>query len=398
MNREVVIPSNNVSSFTSRILKLNKRAVKLGITPIVIETIGTELVEIKDADRYKPYFIEYTTLNVIGEDPVLSGHRLIASIDHDPELGVMINVVPGLELPVSFRESNGSCDHCKAKRFRKKTVVIQHVETGNYLEVGRSCLKDFLSSDRIDRYTWLESFTSTLDSAVNEFADTSAKDFRFSPIHNLQHVLACAIKDIEKNGYVSSSYAKEQWEAGRTDVFSTASKMWLLLYGDKYHDIYPYEPTAEELAEAKNIIEWGVDNITPSNDYFYNVLNILKACVVRDKYMAFAVSIIPLYRRMFAEKKEKIEKKPSEYIGTVGKREVFKLRYVNEVTFSSYYGNTTVYIFREGENNKVAWISLNRESFQPGEEITVKATVKKHEIYRDEKQTSLSRVKVIGLP
>ena len=395
MIRNISIPTQNVDNFNHRIAKLNKRAIKLGVTPVTITISGTELKQF-GTQGYKPYFVEFTMLEILGDDPILDGYRLIASIDQDNVMGVMINVVPGLELPVSFRNSNGSCNHCNTKRNRKKTVVVQHVPTGKYMEIGRMCLKDFLPSGRIDRYSMLESFISSIDNFVEasnrEWNDGSG---RYEPIHSLELVLACAIKSISDNGYISKTYACEQSQIDNT-IFSTASTMGLMLYGNKYDKVAPYSPTSDEFTEATKIAAWA-KTVNPDSDYNYNIHQIAVAELVKDKYMGFAVSIIPAYRRamgLIATKEAKDAKTPSEYVGEIGKRVEFNLSYLGEYSFSSYYGLTTIYRFQEGAGNNVVWMSVVREDFEVGKEYHVKASVKKHDVYREEKQTTLTRVKI----
>lgn len=398
MFRTISIPTDNVKSFSDRIAKLNKRAVKLNVPAIVLNITGTELKKF-GGQGYKPYFVEFTNIEINGDDPVIEGHRLIAAIDHDNVLGTMIKVVPGMELPVQYRESNGSCDHCHTKRNRKRTIVVQHVESGKYLEIGRQCVRDFLKSDRIDRYTCLESFIKSVDDMISEY-DNSFNDGsgRYEPIHNLTHVLACSINSISEFGYISSTYAREN-STEYNPITSTCSRMWTMLYGNKYNQIAPYTPTDEEMTEAASIAEW-VKTVNPDSDYNYSILQIGKAGLVKDKYMGWAVSIVSAYRRAMGLIKAKAvsaAKPASEYVGVVGKREEFKLVYVGEYSFSTSFGYATIYRFRNGENNNVVWMSANRIDFVVGNEYDVVGSVKKHEIYRDEKQTSLTRVKVKGI-
>lgn len=394
MIREISIPSDNVKSFEHRIAKLNKRGKKLGCEPITLTITGTELKEFNPA-RGSKYFVEFTNITIKGDDPVLEGYRLIASIDQDPELGVMINVVPGAVLPEKYRESNGSCDHCKAKRNRKKTIVV-FSETEGYKEIGRMCVKDFLKTNAIDRYSWLEGFVRAIDEFVaKEEEEFRSGELRYSPMHDLAHVLACAIKAIADHGYISKTYAMENSTEFNV-IESTCSRMWLMLYGDRFSKVAPYKPSEEEFEEADKIITWAKE-ITDSSDYNYTIRKMAEVGITRDKYMGFAVSMVPAYRRamgLIADKEKKAALPPSEYVGEVGKRVEFNLTFLGEYSFHSFYGLTTIYRFREGANNNVVWMSTARENYEVGKEYHVKATVKSHEVYKDHKQTKLSRVKV----
>nr|NLI49103.1 hypothetical protein [Propionibacterium sp.] len=43
----------------------------------------------------------------------------------------------------------GECDHCHTHRPRRSTVLVAHDDTGQLLQVGRSCLKDFLGHNTL---------------------------------------------------------------------------------------------------------------------------------------------------------------------------------------------------------------------------------------------------------
>lgn len=64
--------------------------------------------------------------------------------------------------------------------------------------------------------------------------------------------------------------------------------------------------------------------------------------------------------------------------------------------FSSNYGYTNIYIFEDADKNILTWTtSKDMENWEEGQQLTIKATIKAHEEYRGEKQTSILRVKQI---
>ena len=84
--------------------------------------------------------------------------------------------------------------------------------------------------------------------------------------------------------------------------------------------------------------------------------------------------------------------KPSEYIGTVGKREVFALIVIRIIPFESMYGQKWITILQDREGNKVVWYASVLPDFEEGDSIVAAATVKEHKEYRAEKQTVVSRL------
>lgn len=64
--------------------------------------------------------------------------------------------------------------------------------------------------------------------------------------------------------------------------------------------------------------------------------------------------------------------------------------------FSSNYGYTNIYIFKDANKNILTWTtSKDMEDWEEGQKLTIRATIKSHDEYRGEKQTSILRVKAI---
>lgn len=94
------------------------------------------------------------------------------------------------------------------------------------------------------------------------------------------------------------------------------------------------------------------------------------------------------------------EKAISQYVGQIGERIEVKGTYVKSGSWEqpSYagFGMTTMYVhtFKDADGNKFTWKTQNGVSFEYGENVVVKGTIKNHSEYRDEKQTELTRCKV----
>lgn len=63
--------------------------------------------------------------------------------------------------------------------------------------------------------------------------------------------------------------------------------------------------------------------------------------------------------------------------------------------YSTDFGYTNIYIFKDTEGNKLTWKTAKDMEWEEGQEIEIKATVKAHEEYNNEKQTSILRVKEV---
>lgn len=91
----------------------------------------------------------------------------------------------------------------------------------------------------------------------------------------------------------------------------------------------------------------------------------------------------------------------SRHVGTVGKRETFNVRVdrINSYERPAYgrHGYETVWIVTLRDSNDNA-IVVKSSAFCPekGETLTIKATVKEHNVYNGEEQTIIQRVKIIA--
>lgn len=88
----------------------------------------------------------------------------------------------------------------------------------------------------------------------------------------------------------------------------------------------------------------------------------------------------------------------SQWVGTVGKREVFELVKTGHYSFETHYAYsptvTVLYFFEDSAGNQYVWKTSTGfgRVVEKGEKVKVKATVKKHDTYKDAKQTLLTRL------
>lgn len=87
----------------------------------------------------------------------------------------------------------------------------------------------------------------------------------------------------------------------------------------------------------------------------------------------------------------------SNWIGTVGDK--LEIEVVKEfmISYQTVYGLQLIFIFKDPDGNKLIWKTSAGfpEAVENGKMIKIKATVKDHSEYKGEKQTVLTRVKMI---
>lgn len=89
---------------------------------------------------------------------------------------------------------------------------------------------------------------------------------------------------------------------------------------------------------------------------------------------------------------------PSEYVGEIGERIEVSVIVESKREFESLYGTQFCYGFRDENKNCYTWFTstASKTSFTVGEEVTIRGSVKSHDIYKNKKSTVLSRVSKRG--
>ena len=80
----------------------------------------------------------------------------------------------------------------------------------------------------------------------------------------------------------------------------------------------------------------------------------------------------------------------SEYVGEVGDRLTLTVKVRQAIITDGLYGANTFHVFEDENGNAFTW-ATNAKSWEKGEVHTIKATVKEHKLYKNEKQTVLTR-------
>lgn len=110
--------------------------------------------------------------------------------------------------------------------------------------------------------------------------------------------------------------------------------------------------------------------------------------------------------RILKEREEarKAQKAVSQWVGEIGQKITVDVVEWDSFEFDTQWGSQTCYIMKDASGNVMKWFTSaslgyydeNGVYVYAPEQFKIKATVKDHSEYRDEKQTVLKSVKVIG--
>lgn len=108
-------------------------------------------------------------------------------------------------------------------------------------------------------------------------------------------------------------------------------------------------------------------------------------------------------KRLAEEARIKALKAISQHVGEVGQRLTIKGSYVRGASFEvrsfSGFGTETMHIhtFKDADGNVLIWKTSKPLGMEYGEPVEITGTVKEHSVYKDEKQTVLTRCKVTAI-
>ena len=128
-----------------------------------------------------------------------------------------------------------------------------------------------------------------------------------------------------------------------------------------------------------------------NNEYIHNLKTLIEMKYVTNKNLGLVVSMVGYYLRETA-KNEKQESVPSQYVGEIGSTLQFEGIPQCIYSYETDYGVSYIYKFLV-DNNVVIWKTgkvLDNDSA-----IMLKGRVKAQQEYRAEKQTEVTRCRII---
>lgn len=319
------------------------------------------------------------------------------------------------EYPTHFHDH---CDHCNSgRRGRHKTMTFRHKETGEVVSVGSTCVleytgidpalvesllefkgkattHDFATGSRGGQRTmgtyefalrasmWLhanEGYTRGLGHSLFNYdlikhPQTGQIGFGYRQLVPKAHIIAAPAGGVSEP--VGFGWLRED-EAVAPEAIS---------------------PSVFTVAEA--FMDYCL-GLSGSSSFEHTVRNIFKSGVVSKKSAAMAGGALAGYlkhiqreARKTAEVERKAARPAGKHLGTVGERTDFGTATVVFVRrIEGYYGTTTLTKFLAGDDTLVWFRSGDKSDLKVGDTVSIMGTVKKHDQFKDEKQTVITRAK-----
>ena len=320
----------------------------------------------------------------------LNGWKFVATVEHTEQGNIVRSYDDKIEVPVRFTTTEPICEHCNSKRRRKDTYIVMNEETGEFKQVGKSCLKDFtngLSADAVA--SWISLFDEMIKGEAP--MGTGFKKY-FGTEEMARYMAECVLKF----GYhKSESMEATKYMAKDTrDVVRGLRNKEL----EERMNTVGFNADSKEATElAENALNWAKE-LTEDSGYLYNIKLVANMQYVEKRHFGFLASIIPSYqkemKRLEEERQKEEERKArpeSKHVGSVGDKVEIEIHSCRLLTsWETQWGFTNLYEITDAEGNVYTWkTSKSIDS----EHKTIKGTVKAHNEFRGVMQTELTRCK-----
>jgi hypothetical protein len=392
---EVVIPKMN-----EYIAKINTRAQKMGQAHLEAVEVSREVVRVNPERDINPNtlvedsFITMVTFEIHGETPKINGWTFIARIEHDLDLGSnFLRVAPGQTLPRQYWEAPCNCDHCGTKRNRLDTFVLREEATGEYKQIGRQCVRDFIGYDNpADMFWW----TGVVDAMISD-SDSWGSGVRTNPLYSVERVLQTAAAAVKLFGYRSRKMVEEGRATMATSGYISDTYMRFPMGTPQYvKDIIAEANSAESAATAKVVMDWvaGWDDTTKNKSEFnFNVSTLFAKDLCRGKDFGILACLHTMYLREQDMLVANVVRS-NLHVGEVGQKIEVCVTIKNVVAMQGFYGVTHMVLMEDEAGNMFKWIASNLGDFNKGDVVTIKGTIKAHEEYKGRNQTTMTRCKL----
>lgn len=367
-----------------KIAKINARCAKRGIP-------GGLNVEYREETKKEKndFGIEIETIvymvKITGIAPKLPDWDFVATLDYDPNAGLIVRTYPGVNSINRANLREGWCDHCQTNRYRKNTYVMRNRNSGEEIQVGSACIKDF---------TGWEALPYSAERMQKDVEEMSGDFGSYPRDVSTLTVLSVAWACVTEFGYVRSREIGATVDMVR-DVINPPRK----ISEDYRLELMRLSRHADEMMNrAKELRAWILsDEFSGTSEYVLNMKAIAGAEMVSSRNYGLLVSAPQAWAR-FLEKsfiKEKEKAPESNWIGEIGERWELSLTLKSVKYIETMYGCSTLHKFTDASGNVFSWFASSADyGDNVGDTFRVSATIKAHS-NKYGVETGLTRVKVI---
>lgn len=374
------LTSGEYEATVERIEKINQRAEKRGFNGR-IDLTATQIIEKYTTDLgFEVEEIKWD-IEITGEPPRYNGWTFTATLEWDEEAGPIVYTVPGVKTVNRDNLRQDWCDHCRQTRHRKATYLVRN-EAGEQLQVGSTCVKDFLG--------WHTTPVIFISQQVEDDLDDYLSGGSYESRWSVRTILAVAWAAIQVCGFRPSG-----------DPDGSTKDLVLAALSPKarklMEELRPY--VAKSAEQAQIIHDWVLsDAFAGDNEYVRN----LKAVAAAESASARNIGLLASAPQAWARAMERElaarqDDLVNEFAGTVGDRLELSVTIKAIRYLESQWGTTTLYTLVGDDRHVYKWFAT-KDALGPTANVAckIKGTVKKHDEHQGAKTTVLTRCKVVS--
>ncbi len=379
--------------------KLTRRAAKHGFS-VEVEESGARLEsrqqESWDGER-RNVLVEVLDLTLNGDVFRVGNYRFVAKTEVLEGARITYAAPGAPEIDPRFRECGSECEHCRTKRQRNITYIVADRATGAQMQVGSTCLKDFMGISPAavaGRFAFFKA-VKDLDGGL---------DGAFARAFSREEFIKAAVCAVRVYGWCSKGEAHFRADLRPTAVIArmVCNRDPGVTYGSADEIMIRKVREAMQRDDGETvakIIKWA-STLDAATDYEHNLKAVMLAEVWGDRHLGIAASAVPSWHRVAEEtlKRQHDSAGVPEHVGAVGERmRGVEARFAGAKALGvcAYSGRDKMLVKFTVEGNAVKWFTTAWDAeMEVGESAVLDFTVKAHGEWNGAKETTVSRVSV----
>lgn len=322
-----------------------------------------------------------------------------------------------IELPKSFiNHTNNNCDHCNHKRYRKNYFLVYSAKSGEFKQVGSSCLKDFCGISPARAIRMLSLFNNTfmvvgLEEEGYYRASQETKQKFLNVAYDKKLVLNIIAQKIELDGYVKATFEEVENGCGWNgqpyykwvrDNEGDATLDFLIK--DLESDITETGDPCDSPLSATPILKWWDEKVVevdsegqPSNSFnswVKDCKDLLSTKMILKTNLNKVCSMVNHYVTQIEKEQARGLKEKmfgdSKHVGEMGERITQELTIKRIYCGSGFYGDFYIFTMENPTGDCVVYKGT-KDLGDDDDKINLTFTIKSHDEYKGTKQTNISR-------
>ena len=394
-----------------KVTRIRNKCRKFGCD-FSFKEVGEEIREVPsneiDPITEKPVMVKCKFILVQAEGTaVINDWEFIAGVEHTSAGNIFSKAMTDVQIPARYRNTDSCiCEHCNTKRIRKNTCIIRNTKTGEFKQVGNSCLNDFTHGMSASMATWYASIRTIFKD--EEERPVSGWSW-YQRYYDTKEVLQFTAETIRHFGYTKTENRGDSTRDRMERFFNLThgnTRYWEKSFIRETKELMekvgfdPKSPEAVKMTE--DALAW-IGSQEATNDYMHNLKVATSLKETTSGRFGLLVSLFPTFNRELeyqAKKKAEAEAgKQSKHVGQVGDRVDVQVESVKcltswESSFDGYH-ETTTYIWKiTGKDGNIYTWKTSKWLNEEVPPVSIKGTVKEHKEFRGVLQTELTRCRV----